>query len=104
MVEPAQTLEEAIAYYASGGTNLKTFYTKDEAQKAYSVLIVDSPVYHYPAAIVVMARIEGEWVLVEADNTDRPLVDRLVAAGIPRERIILTYAGETIPQPHDNNA
>jgi hypothetical protein len=38
-----------------------------------------------------------EVVIVEVDNTDKPLVDALVQQGIPREQIVLAYAGETLP-------
>jgi KaiC/GvpD/RAD55 family RecA-like ATPase len=36
-------------------------------------------------------------VIIEEDRTDRPLVDELIAAGIPRERIVLAYIGEAPP-------
>jgi hypothetical protein len=41
-----------------------------------------------------MARVVGETVLIDEDITDRPLWEELVRAGIPRERIVLLYAGE----------
>ncbi|GIK67262.1 MAG: hypothetical protein BroJett018_50560 [Chloroflexota bacterium] len=44
-----------------------------------------------------MARIKGDYIIIEDDRTDKPLVKRLVAAGIPRERIILAYANEPLP-------
>jgi len=46
-----------------------------------------------------MAHIEGEYVVIDADNTDRPLVDKLVAAGVLRDKIIRGYAGERVPTP-----
>jgi hypothetical protein len=36
-------------------------------------------------------------VIIEHDTTDRPLWKELVRAGIPREQIILAYAGEEAP-------
>jgi XisI protein len=50
------------------------------------------------AGVVVLARIEGDFIIIEEDTTDRPLVKKLVAAGIPREKIILAYLDETIPE------
>lgn len=47
-----------------------------------------------------MARIVGDSVIIEHDVTDRPLLHELMRAGIPREQIILTYAGEPLPQPN----
>jgi hypothetical protein len=37
-------------------------------------------------------------VVIDEDTTDRPLVHELVRAGIPRERIICLYIGETLPE------
>lgn len=39
--------------------------------------------------------IKGDKVIIERDVNDRPLVDVLIAAGIPRDRIVLAYAGES---------
>ncbi len=46
---------------------------------------------------MVMARVEGDKVIIEEDLTDRPLVDALLQAGIAREQIVLAYAGDPIP-------
>jgi hypothetical protein len=37
-----------------------------------------------PAGVVVMARVVGDWVIIEEDRIDRPLVNSLLQAGIPR--------------------
>ena len=60
----------------------------------YAVTMVDFPERKHAARVVVQARLEGETVIIEEDTTDRPVVDRLVASGIPRERIVLAYLGE----------
>lgn len=44
-----------------------------------------------------MARVVGDMVVIDEDITDRPLVNELVRAGIPREKIVLLYAGEQVP-------
>ena len=41
-----------------------------------------------------MTRIEGDHIIIEADTTDRPLDDALVAAGVPRSQIVLAYRDE----------
>jgi hypothetical protein len=43
----------------------------------------------------------GDKVVIEEDTTDRPLVNELVRAGIPREQIICTYIGEKLPEELD---
>jgi hypothetical protein len=50
----------------------------------------------YPAAIVVQARMAGDIIIIDADNTDRPPFERLMAEGIPREKIIRAYTGEEV--------
>lgn len=60
--------------------------------------MVDDSAKRRPSHVVVMARIEGDYVIIEADRTDKPLVERLIDAGIPREKIIEYYAGEPLPE------
>lgn len=92
----AEVVKKAVFEYAGGGFNLKMIPYANEEQKSYTVIIVDTPVHKYPAAIVVSARIVGDTVIIDEDTTDKPLVDRLVDSGIPREKIILAYAGEPV--------
>jgi hypothetical protein len=46
----------------------------------------------------LIAHLEGNSIIIEHDINNKPLVDALVQAGIPREQIILAYAGESVPQ------
>jgi hypothetical protein len=43
-------------------------------------------------------RILGNTAIVERDQNDKMVKDALLQAGIPREKIILAYAGEPIPE------
>src|SRR5688500_10413125 len=91
-------VKEAVSWYAAGGPNLKTFPVVTANDSGYGVIVVDSPVRQQPAGVVVFARIVGDYVVIEEDTTDRPLVDKLTAKGIPREKIICAYAGESLPE------
>jgi XisI protein len=62
------------------------------------VVPTDFPREYFDAGIVVLARIADNHIIIDEDTTDRPLVHELVRAGIPRDQIILTYAGEKIPE------
>jgi hypothetical protein len=46
----------------------------------------------------LIARLEQDAVIIEHDVNSKPLVDALLQAGVPRERIILAYAGEPVPE------
>jgi nucleotide-binding universal stress UspA family protein len=85
-------VKEVVFSYASDGLNLRTYPLANEDQQIYAVNVVDWPERSRPAAVVVLARVEGDQVIIEEDLTDRPLVEALVRAGIPREQIILKYA------------
>ncbi len=78
-------------------TNLFTRWSSDVAKQTYTVLIVPDFPRKFEANIMVLVRIENDKVIIEEDTTDRPLWRELVRAGIPREQIILTYAGEKLP-------
>jgi hypothetical protein len=93
-----EIVKNTVFWYAAGGTNLLTFPLANEARRVYAVNIIDVPVGERPAGVVVMARVLGDTVIIEADTTDRPLVDALVANGVPRDRIVLAYAGEPSPE------
>lgn len=77
------------------------YYFEEPTHKVYQVLVIPEsshPILKTPL-MVILARIVGDYVLIEADNTDKPLVDALVYnGGIPREKIILRYQGETLPE------
>ncbi|MBZ0315024.1 MAG: XisI protein [Anaerolineae bacterium] len=94
----AEIVRHEVFWYAGGGPNLKVIPFANEDEHAYAVAIMDKPTHRLPVEIMVMARLEGDTVIIEADNTNRPLVDALVAAGIPRDKIVLAYAGEPIPE------
>ncbi|MDZ4766279.1 MAG: element excision factor XisI family protein [Chloroflexota bacterium] len=44
----------------------------------------------------VMVRVVDDFVVIEHDIHDRPLWQALVRAGVPREKIVLAYVGETL--------
>lgn len=89
-----------VEKYASDGEgiNLRLFSILDDVRQHYTVIAVDHPKRKNLAGVVVMARVEGDQVIIEEDATDKPLLDALIQAGIPREKIILAYAGEPIPE------
>jgi hypothetical protein len=90
--------EEVAKYAGSGrGANILLFPILDDLRSIYAVNAVDYPTRQGVAGVVVLARIVGDQVVIEEDTTDKKLVDALLQRGIPRQKIVLAYAGESIP-------
>jgi len=89
MASLASIVKAVVFSYASAGLNLKTYALSNEEQGVYSVNVIDWPERRRSAAVVVLARIEGDQVIIEEDLTDRPLVLALIEAGVPRDKIVV---------------
>jgi hypothetical protein len=91
-------VQQEVEDYAKGGSaKAITYPVSDHERRTYTVVVVPDRPRPFPARIVVMARIVEGTVVIDEDTTDRPLVNELLRAGIPREQIVLAYAGETLP-------
>jgi hypothetical protein len=71
----------------------------DDEQQVYTVVSLNREQKPGKSPwIVMLAQVIGDYIVILEDRTDKPLVDALmVNAGIPRDKIILAYAGETLP-------
>ncbi len=100
MASLTEIVRAEVHWYASNGEglNVRLFPIFDDEHHNYAVIIVDHPApksYEGTAEVVVMARIFGNKVIIEADYTDKPLYKRLMERhDVPRDRIILAYVGE----------
>jgi hypothetical protein len=93
-----QVAQEVKDYNKGGGWLKATgYFVSDAARQIYAVIVVPDYPRDFPAGVVILARIVGDKVVIEQDLTDRPLFKELMRVGIPREQIILTYAGEAPP-------
>lgn len=94
-----EIVRREVADYHGPALKATTYYLEDSANRMYAVIIV--PEYEYPrktkTGVVVVARIVDDTVIIEEDTTDRPLFEELMRAGVPREKIVLAYAGEKVP-------
>lgn len=89
---------DIIKGYATPVLRGRSYLIHDEHANIYAV--VDIPDYppKFSSGIVVLMRFVDDYIVIDEDTTDRPLWQELVQAGIPREQIVLTYAGETLPE------
>ena len=99
IIDLTSVVQYEVEDYARGETfGGVTYPVSDVGKQSYTVLIIPDQPKKYHAMVVVAARIINDKVIIDEDITDRPLWRELVRAGIPREQIILTYAGEKLPE------
>ena len=46
----------------------------------------------------LIVQLINDTIIIDRDIFDKPLVDALLQAGVPRSQIILSYAGEPVPE------
>lgn len=91
-------VREETEQYAGPSLNATLQVVNDEARQVYTVISIGKPPANEPARAVVMARVTDDFVVIESDTTDKPLVNALIQRGIPRKKIILAYQGESLPE------
>ncbi len=94
----AEITRREVERYVGHSDESNLYFLSDDKQLAYAVVDVPNIPRTYSTEIVVMARVVGEYIVIDEDTTDKPLVDALIInAGLAREKIVLAYQGEAIP-------
>jgi len=93
-----ETIRQTIAEYAKPSlTGESSYLTQSADGSMFTVVDVSAIGSRHSANISLAVRLLPGLVIIEHDVNNKPLVDALVQVGIPRETIILAYAGEPIP-------
>lgn len=90
-----QILKKTISEYATEGLNGYTYMTSNSEETKFTIVAVaDNNIP--PIFTNLIAHFENDSVVIYHDANNKPLVDALVQNGVPREKIILAYLGETV--------
>jgi XisI protein len=89
-----QIVEEELREYAGEGLNGSMYFTQSDDQTIMSIVFVGEIHGRQFTTTSIMLRFVGNRIIIEDDKTNKPLVDALLQAGIPRDQIVLAYAGE----------
>jgi hypothetical protein len=84
--------------YVGQGANGYSYLIENPEQTAWSVVFVLNLDGKRVVRTGLIVRLWNNQVLIEQDTNDPPLVYGLTNAGIPRNQIILAYAGEPVPE------
>lgn len=97
----AQLTKREVERYVADSPMETHYASLDDKHHVYAVLAVGNRPQPTYVEVVVMARVVDDFIVIEQDTTDKPLYEALmVNGGVPREKIVLAYAGETLPDPH----
>jgi XisI protein len=92
------TLKKVVAGYAGKAINARSYLTVSPDEQVFTVVAVGTFQGERFATTGLIVRLLGDTIIVERDVNDKPLVDALVQEGVPRDKIILAYAGEAVPE------
>ena len=96
MATLSETLESIMSGYAGEDLNGYSYLTRSDDRQILTVVSVCTIRGRYFADTNFVARVVNDRIVIDHDVNDKPLVDALVAAGVPREHIVLSYVGESI--------
>jgi len=91
-------VEREVAAYAGKQFNAVGYFLTDHDHKVFSIVDVGSFGKKPFTTTTLLVRVEDAFVVIYYDGNSLPLVDALLDKGVPREQIILAYAGESIPE------
>jgi hypothetical protein len=89
-------VQREVADYVFLSPNATMYFLEDTQRQRYAVVAVPHQ-RTLKSLVIVMSCIVNNYVVIEVDTTDKPLYEELMRAGIPRELIVLAYAGEELP-------
>ena len=90
-------LENEIDKYAGEMLNGYAYLTVSDDRKVFTVVSVGNVKTKRVTHLSLLVRIQDDKIIIEEDDSNKPLVDALVERGISRSQIILAYAGEPVP-------
>lgn len=89
-----------LQFYARDPINARSYLTssKIEGGEIFAIVAIWTSQKQHKANADLIVEWRTSSIIIHYDGHSIPLYESLVDAGIPRERIILAYAGETIPE------
>ena len=91
-------VRHVVLAYAGRGLNSISYLTQNEDGSVLTVTDFARIRGEHLSGISLIVRIIDDQVIVERDQNDKIVKEALMQAGVPREKIILAYAGEPVPE------
>lgn len=97
LMEQITNIKQTIAEYAKPPVNGYAYFTESPDGKFFTVVDVYQSQGKRQTSTGLIVHLTQDHIVIERDLNNKPLVEALVQNGIPRQHIILAYAGETVP-------
>ena len=91
-------LEQVLMGYAGKALNGCSYLTSSADKQIFAVVSVGQVRGQHIVDTGLVVRLVNDRIVVERDVNDKPLVDALAQAGVPRGQIVLAYAGESVDE------
>jgi len=93
-----QILIQELEKYAGKAFNGYSYLTMSRDQTRFVITSIGDVRGDRVVNTAIVAQIVDDTIVIDWDIYDKPLVDALLQAGIPRDKIVLAYAGEPSPE------
>jgi hypothetical protein len=93
------TLRQTLNGYTGEALNGYSYLTESNDGTVFTVVSVGNLPDKRIVDAGLIVRVVGDRIIIERDMNDKPLVDALLQDGVPRQRIVLAYAGEPVEEP-----
>jgi hypothetical protein len=96
VIDLTTTVRQTVESYVSGSHGGTLHFAENVSEARYIVYWIPNDPKE-DASVVVVAHVEDNKAVIDIDSTDRYLYRLLARAGVPRDKIIRAYLGETVP-------
>lgn len=93
-----QVVKSVLDTYTGEGLNGYSYLTSDPDQNVFTSVCVAQLDGKEFTFVDLLVRIVGDHIIIVEDRNSEPLYESLLDAGVPREKIVLAYAGEPSPE------
>jgi hypothetical protein len=90
-------LRHELEKYGGEGLNSISYITENLDHTVFTSTTVYKDIHNPQPFVDLLVTLLGDKIIIQEDRNSDPLYKALMQAGIPREQIILAYAGEAIP-------
>lgn len=93
-----QALKQVLHQYTGEALNGYSYLTSDPDGQVFASVTVGRSKGKEYSFVDLVIRLVADTVVIDKDANSDPLYEALLQAGVPREQIILAYAGEPVPE------